>query len=720
MNEAKRQQTTKGIWLGYSPEIESSKKESVEKLHQEKIFVMDVEGSDGRERGEDQDFERKAALFALSTSEVLIVNIWEHQVGLYQGANMGLLKTVFEVNLSLFGNKDHKVLLLFVIRDHVGSTPLSNLSSTLTTDLEKMWDGINKPSNVDPNAKLSDYFDLEFTALAHKVLQPEKFHSDVVELGDRFSDSKRDDYFFKTDYKQNFPIDGWTVYAERCWDQIQSNKDLDLPTQQILVARFRCDEIMKESLELFDSKFNEVITILEFAKITGLDLSKEFLTLSSLALESFDSQASHYNKAVYESKRSNLKSDINLKLRGTLVDYIKFLKKSQLEIFTKSFNDKSTKKLSFAEKSIQARSIALTNFTSELEHLKNIDPEAFDYQIDLEEFSQELDDQLIKVRENEIENLINKLNKKINPLIKNKTLESLSTPDENMWDRILENFQTSLNSTLSKYKDDEGGYDFKIVSDESINKEIKNKIEKSAWISFDLFIHDYLNEDNVVNILRRQFEDVFSYDKEGIPRTWKTESEISIAYSEATEFSLGSLPLFSIAKLSNGTEILPPFTTSIEEEDDDDDEEDPHSFAHILSATQQSKIKKQFLKLAEISYRDANRSIISNISRIPPFMYALLIILGWNEFMAILRNPLLLVLVLLIGTGVVFIHSMNLWGPVNTAFEMFLSHGKQMLRNVLLDEPQQPVLNQRNSSFARREQEVESFEMDDLSEKKHD
>jgi hypothetical protein len=36
---------------------------------------------------------------------VLIVNLWEHQVGLYQGANMGLLKTVFEVNLNLFGNR---------------------------------------------------------------------------------------------------------------------------------------------------------------------------------------------------------------------------------------------------------------------------------------------------------------------------------------------------------------------------------------------------------------------------------------------------------------------------------------------------------------------------------------------------------------------------------------------------------------------------------------
>ena len=53
-----------------------------------------------------QDFERKSALFSLASSEVLIVNLWEHQVGLYQGANMGLLKTVFEVNLSLFGKKN--------------------------------------------------------------------------------------------------------------------------------------------------------------------------------------------------------------------------------------------------------------------------------------------------------------------------------------------------------------------------------------------------------------------------------------------------------------------------------------------------------------------------------------------------------------------------------------------------------------------------------------
>lgn len=104
MSEQERRQTTKGIWMS------KNKRDHADGGGQkmaDNLLVMDVEGTDGRERGEDQDFERKSALFALATSEVLIVNIWEHQVGLYQGANMGLLKTVFEVNLQLF-LKDNK------------------------------------------------------------------------------------------------------------------------------------------------------------------------------------------------------------------------------------------------------------------------------------------------------------------------------------------------------------------------------------------------------------------------------------------------------------------------------------------------------------------------------------------------------------------------------------------------------------------------------------
>ncbi len=205
------------------------------------VMVMDVEGTDGRERGEDQvrltssitcqlltdfldflkDFERKSALFSLASSEVLIINVWEHQVGLYQGANMGLLKTVFEVNLGLFGKRaqdgtNGRTLLLFVIRDHIGTTPLANLQATLTADLKRIWESLSKPTELS-DRQLSDYFDLAFTALPHKILAADKFESEVRNLRGRFVDKDNADYVFKPAYHKRIPADGVSFYMENIW-----------------------------------------------------------------------------------------------------------------------------------------------------------------------------------------------------------------------------------------------------------------------------------------------------------------------------------------------------------------------------------------------------------------------------------------------------------------------------------------------------------------------
>ena len=61
-------------------------------------LVMDLEGSDGRERGEDDtSFERQSALFALAVADVLLINMWAKDVGRETGAGKPLLKTIFQV-----------------------------------------------------------------------------------------------------------------------------------------------------------------------------------------------------------------------------------------------------------------------------------------------------------------------------------------------------------------------------------------------------------------------------------------------------------------------------------------------------------------------------------------------------------------------------------------------------------------------------------------------
>ncbi len=92
---------------------------------------------------------------------------------------MGLLKTVFEVNLQLFlkttstimslpfptvnsltffSHSSTSLAPLFVSRDHIGTTPLSNLRPTLLADLTRIWSTSGSNLLALENSKIEDYF----------------------------------------------------------------------------------------------------------------------------------------------------------------------------------------------------------------------------------------------------------------------------------------------------------------------------------------------------------------------------------------------------------------------------------------------------------------------------------------------------------------------------------------------------------------------------------
>ncbi|KAK3260060.1 hypothetical protein CYMTET_30968, partial [Cymbomonas tetramitiformis] len=140
-----RSQTTQGIWMARSPVVDDP------------LLVMDLEGNDGRERGEDDTaFEKQATLFAMASADILLVNMWSHDVGRETGSGKPLLKTVLEVNLKLFNQK--RTVLLFVFRDRT-KTPLEYLASTMSTDMQKIWESVPKPPQY-VDSPISDFFDI--------------------------------------------------------------------------------------------------------------------------------------------------------------------------------------------------------------------------------------------------------------------------------------------------------------------------------------------------------------------------------------------------------------------------------------------------------------------------------------------------------------------------------------------------------------------------------
>lgn len=84
----------------------------------------------------------------------------------------------------------------------------------------------------------------------------------------------------------------------------------------------------------------------------------------------------------------------------------------------------------------------------------------------------------------------------------------------------------------------------------------------------------------------------------------------------------------------------------------------------VLSEAKQIDISNRFKRESDAFYLEAKRSIVSTTAKIPTWAIAAMVFLGWNEFMTVLRNPLYMILfVLMIAFGYV-IFALNLWGPL--------------------------------------------------------
>lgn len=701
----KRQQTTKGIWLAHTRNVNTA---TVQTAKEKDLFVLDVEGSDGAERGEDQDFERKAALFAIAVSEVLIVNMWEQQIGLYQGNNMALLKTVFEVNLSLFGKNrnGHKILLLFVIRDHVGITPLSSLSESLVSELEKIWSELSKPAEC-ADASLKDFFDLEFVGLSHKLLQPKEFEQDVKKLGDRFVFEQNSPFYFKPAYHHRLPLDGWTIYAENCWEQIENNKDLDLPTQQILVSRFKTEEIASEALANFRSGYQKEIG-------TAIDDKEQLIAvmqqLKTRCLQEYDEQASRYAETEYLEKRKELEGEMVKDFTGTAKLFLENLSKLLIQILKKEVGDRKSSR-SFAERSKASETAVKNQFHAAAD---DFDKGGFitSSREFVDVFEQQLKGDIEKLRNDEIASIVTRAKKGITLKIKDATISLLSNPEIDVWDKVMKGFHQTIRDVLEKYEISEGNYDFQVGLSEEKNQDIYQQICHCAWHLLNVTVHDYLKEDTVVGILRDRFESKFRYDDNDSPRLWKNEEEIDQAFRIAKEHALEVLGVLSLASTSDNVEVVANFDATDDAEDEfyQDDMGIYHSrrFAHILNEVQKEKVLQQFRRQINVTVLDSKRSIIKTTNSIPIWIYIIIVVLGWNEFMIVIRNPLFVTLTLILGAGFYFVNRLGLWGPVlnvaQSAVGETRSTIKEKLRNLVLDEHERKPIAI-----------PESFEMKDMS-----
>lgn len=575
-------------------------------------------------------------------------------------------------------------MLFFVIRDHIGNTPLANLQNTILQDLGKLWATISKPPGLE-GSRIEDYFDFAFSALPHKILQPEKFVSEVERLGARFVAGTRnnktqsehgvheiDGGVFLSEYHRRIPADGFSVYAEGIWDQIVNNKDLDLPTQQELLAQFRCDEISRECLVAFDEAINPLEEKQAEAARIGKpavlpNLGKTGSAAREKCLKTFEVSASRYHKGVYKRKHQELEGKVDQRLKALYHGQITAIHKSGVATFSEAVSgavksgQKSGGAYEFAEIVDKEKEKTLEFFKKEAQSLAIQAVPWTNFKPQYLLFEKELDEVSAKLRKEEMRRLATRVERWVRSRLgdaigvefnklgsgrhgSGAPEEGDKPAEKDLWDRI-------WNVFVSVVKEAEGRFADRAKSFEASESEVEVglwRLRRKSWVALREKIDEEVMEGNILLKIRENFEDKFRYDDAGVPRIWRPTDDIEGIYTKARESTLTLIPLLSRFRLAAtyGPPDLPEFIghppSGVEPEDEDDltpigglddDGKSLEEEMTVLSESKRQDLVIRFKKMADGVYVEAKRSAIGGVAQVPLYFYGILLALGWNELL---------------------------------------------------------------------------------------
>lgn len=190
-------------------------------------------------------------------------------------------------------------------------------------------------------------------------------------------------------------------------------------------------------------------------------------------------------------------------------------------------------------------------------------------------------------------------------------------------------------------------------------------LRRRAWSILLAKIHEQTSDAAILSKLRNNFEEKFRYDAGGMPRVWEAGMDIEGTFKDAKDHTLALIPLYGkISPLDPDNEFsLGGSDSQVESNDGDSDLDFPGCLA-IFSLAKQLDLETRFRKDADAYYVEAKRSTVSSVAQIPVWMYGVLVVLGWNEAMVVLFNPLYCALLLVLGAGGYLVLQLGLLGPI--------------------------------------------------------
>eukprot|EP01061_Rhynchopus_euleeides_P007336 TRINITY_DN16341_c0_g1_i1.p1 TRINITY_DN16341_c0_g1~~TRINITY_DN16341_c0_g1_i1.p1 ORF type:complete len:745 (+),score=365.76 TRINITY_DN16341_c0_g1_i1:37-2235(+) len=312
-----RGQTTQGVWMSKASESD-------------RLVVLDFEGTDSAERGEDQTFEKKLSTFALAMADILMINLFQFEIGRRNAMSVPLLEKVLQINFDIqlqladskASSSGSKKMLLFVVRDYDGRTPVEVLSSQLIDIMESVWSKIVRPDGHEED-KLTKWFDFKVVTVPHLMMPNPELDTAVEKLREVFLQEDNSEFVFKqTDgvwRSSGVPVTDLDRYSSVCWGAIKENKEINIPGEKELVARHRSTEIAHALRTKFNQTSQEMTgRLLDRGAVPGVHTT--LLDALCEAMRAFEKETHMFHRYanVLEEERKELEEQLRNTMGNTM------------------------------------------------------------------------------------------------------------------------------------------------------------------------------------------------------------------------------------------------------------------------------------------------------------------------------------------------------------------------------------------------------------------
>lgn len=317
-------------------------------------------------------------------------------------------------------------------------------------------------------------------------------------------------------YHRRIPADGFPMYAENIWNQIVTNKDLDLPSQQELLAQFRCDEIAA----VCTSQFNEIIVPFEEQAKSGKvlhGLGPAMKLALSTALDGFEEAGGRYHKGVFERKRADLRNSLETRLRGLVVGQLSALSKRAVGEFTEdvtnvlkkaNVSENSSGTYDFAKIVEESKDQVVSKFKQEADECF-IAGETTTWSSHGDELAlmlKEIDDIASRLRGEEMKRLVTRLERTIKSKLQEPVELEFKRMDESLWDRVWKTWKHTVDEAIHKFETKSRG--FNSTEEETLLGVWR--LKKGAWAVLSACIDEQVLEGNLLQKLRERYDPTFA------------------------------------------------------------------------------------------------------------------------------------------------------------------------------------------------------------------